>query len=83
MVCPKSKVAIIKQFNDDPDKVWDDYAANNPGLSEVHLSMYFDGLYSHCFSKHAPEHSLSTSFELPQNVRDAITQCVTTTKVPV
>ena len=83
MACPKSKIAIIEQFNDDPDQVWDDYAANNPGLSEAHLSIYFDDLYPHCFSRHAPAHSPGTSFNFPQHVKDAITKCVTTTKVPV
>ena len=83
MACPKEKIAIIEQFNDDPDKVWSDYENNNPGLSEIHLMLYFDKLYSHCFAKHAPEHSSETSFGLPQSVRDAITKCVATTKVPV
>ena len=83
MACPKEKLKVIEQFNDDPDKVWSDYEANNPGLSEIHLNIYFDSLYAHCFAKLAPEHSPGTSFKLPQSIRDAITKCVVTTKVPV
>ena len=83
MTCAEEKLNIIKQFNDDPDKVWTDYETNNPGLSETHLKIYFDSLNAHCFAKHAPVHSPGTSFNLPQSVRDAITKCVVTTKVPV
>ena len=42
MTCAEEKLNIIKQFNDDPDKVWTDYETNNPGLSETHLKIYFD-----------------------------------------
>ncbi|MBB5886336.1 hypothetical protein GGR71_003419 [Xanthomonas sp. F1] len=83
MACPVGKISIIKQFNDDPDAVWTAYKANNPNHSDAHLEIYFDELYSHCYAKNAPEHSPETSFNLPQSIRDAITKCITTTKVPV
>lgn len=83
MACPQDKLTVIKQFNDDPDKVWTEYEANNPGFSETHLKIYLDSLYAHCFAKHAPVHLPETSFNLPQPVRDAITKCVVTTKIPV
>lgn len=51
MTCPEGKIRIIKQFNDDPDALWEAYKANNPDHSDIHLEIYFDKLYSHCDAK--------------------------------
>ncbi|MCB4811058.1 hypothetical protein LG204_06995 [Methylovorus menthalis] len=76
MSCPGDKKPVIAQFCNDAESFWEEFKKENPGKSEIALSIFFDERYGRCFGRNAPPHSPATSFNLDQEIKDAVKECM-------